>query len=174
MLKKTSVLLFIIGFLVHTHSVAQVKIGYTNPARILTEIPEVASIDTTIAELVQRRDAELALKADSLQQELLAYEQVASSMTEEARASREQELLAKNEAFTNERQGYLNEVNQRRNQLMLPIIEQMNAAIKVVADRLQLDLVLNEGTSYGDAIIFYSGNERLDITDQVIAELKKS
>ena len=55
---------------------------------------------------------------------------------------------------------------------MTPIIEKMDLAIKAIATEMGLDLVLNEMTSYGDAIIFYANEEKLNITQQVIAKLK--
>lgn len=48
----------------------------------------------------------------------------------------------------------------------------MDAAIQKIATQMDVDLVLNEGTSYGDAIVFYANEDRLNITGQVLAELK--
>ena len=48
----------------------------------------------------------------------------------------------------------------------------MNVAIDKIAKQMDIDIVLNEDTSYGDAIIFYSSEDRLNITKLVLAELK--
>ena len=80
--------------------------------------------------------------------------------------------MQQNQDLETERDSYLNEIRQRRAQMMQPIIERMDAAIQKIATSMNIDLVLNEGTSYGDAIIFYANAERLNITNQVLEELK--
>lgn len=153
-------------------SVAQVNIGYMNPAQVLSQLEEVSGIEQQIEQLIDQRDQELITKSTALQQEFAAYEQAANTMTPDQQVAKEQELLAKNQELEQERESYLNEIRQRRAQMMQPIIERMDIAIKAVATEMQLDLVLNEGTTYGDAIIFYAGEERLNISDRVLEKLK--
>ncbi|MEP1139858.1 MAG: hypothetical protein ABJH44_06465, partial [Balneola sp.] len=42
---------------------AQLKIGYTNPEVILSQLPEVQEIDAEITLLLERKDSLLAIKA---------------------------------------------------------------------------------------------------------------
>ncbi len=151
---------------------AQIQIGYMNPAEILAQLDEVVAVEEEIQSLIETRDADLIAKSTQLQQDLATYEEGMAVLSAEARATKEQELLDRNTALEEERENYLNEIRQKRLQMMSPILEEMDAAIKTVATQMGLDLVLNETTSYGDAIVFYSGEERLNITSQVLAILK--
>lgn len=169
MKKRLLLFLLFLGFGIPT--MAQVKVGYMNPNAVFASLPEVADIEKQIQELINTRDQELAAQQAQLQQELAAYEEVRATLSAEEQAAREQDLLDKNQELENSQQTYLNEIRQRRATLMQPIIERMDNAIKEVAQSLDLDLVLNEGTSYGDAIIFYAGTESLNITDRVLAKL---
>lgn len=155
-------------------SYAQVKIGFTNPARVLSQLPEVEEIDQQIQELIEERDEELAKKATDLQQIFSNYEASMANMSEEERGTQEQELIQLNQQFEEERENMMNEIREKRQELMSPIIERMNTAMAEVAEEQGLDLVLNEGTSYGDAIIFYANSERLNITEEIIEKLKQS
>ena len=150
---------------------AQVKVGYMNPNAVLAQLPQVAAIDAEIEQLVNQRDAELMQKSTQLQQDFTAYEEQRPQLTPDQQAAKEEELLQRNQELEQDRQGYLNEINQRRAALMQPVIEKMDVAIQEVAKSRNLDLVLNEGTSYGDAIIFYAAEDGFNITDEVLAKL---
>ncbi|MFV1883683.1 MAG: OmpH family outer membrane protein [Balneola sp.] len=162
----------LLAALVSISANAQVKIGYMNPAEVLSQLDQIATIDQEIEKLVETRDADLIAKSTQLQQDLAIYQEGMAVLSAEARAAKEQELLDRNTDLEQERETYLNEIRQKRLQMMAPILEEMDNAIKSVATEMGLDLVLNESTSYGDAIVFYSSEERLNITQQVIDLLK--
>jgi outer membrane protein len=151
---------------------AQVKIAYMNPNAVLAQLEEVAAIDQQIEALIDQRDQEIIVKAGALQQAFTDYEAIRLTLSPEEQQQREEVLLQQNEDLEQERDSYLNEIRQRRAQLLQPIIEQMDAIIQKIATEMGVDLVLNEGTSYGDAIVFYANEDRLNITDQVLTELK--
>ncbi|MEL0011715.1 MAG: OmpH family outer membrane protein, partial [Bacteroidota bacterium] len=88
-----------------------------------------------------------------------------------ARASREENLLARDQELQEERENYLNEITQKRAQLLQPIIEKMDRIMSEVAQERGIDLVLNEATSYGDAIIFFSA-DNLNITEDVLNRMQ--
>ncbi|MEQ9308359.1 MAG: OmpH family outer membrane protein [Balneolaceae bacterium] len=151
---------------------AQVNIGYMNPSQVLSELEEVATIEQQIETLIETRDQDLIAKSTQLQQDLATYEEGKAVLSAEARANKEQEFLNRNNELEQERETYLNEIRQKRSQMMTPVLQKMDEAIKSIALEMNLDLVLNEVTSYGDAIIFYSNEEKLNITSQVVAKLK--
>lgn len=170
--KKTIAIFLFVGLFGLQDAFAQVKIGYTNPARILSQLPEVEEVDQQIQVLIQERDEELSAKASSLQQVFTDYENTMGSLSQQERTTREQELMEMNQQFEQDRESMMNEIRQKRSEMMAPIIEDMNAAMEEVAQEMGLDLVLNEGTSYGDAIIFFANSEKLDITDKILEKLK--
>lgn len=170
--KKTIAIFLFVGLFGLQDAFAQVKIGYTNPARVLSQLPEVEEVDQQIQVLIQERDQELAEKATNLQQVFSDYENTMGSLSQQERSTREEELMELNQQFEQDRESMMNEIRQKRSEMMAPIIENMNAAMEEVAQEMGLDLVLNEGTSYGDAIIFFANSESLDITDKILEKLK--
>ena len=163
-------LLLVLTFL-YSEAQAQVKIGYMNPSIVLAQLEEVAFVDQMVEQLIQTRDQELIAKANKLQADFVAYEEARSMLTEEARVSREENLLARDQELQEERENYLNEITQKRAQLLQPIIEKMDRIMSEVAQERGLDLVLNEATSYGDAIIFFSA-DNLNITEDVLNRMQ--
>ena len=157
-------------FLCTTGVQAQVKIGYMNPSVILAQLDEVAVVDQLIEQLVQERDSELMSKANQLQQDFVAYEEARSMLNEDARIIREKNLLDRDQQLQEERENYLNEITQKRAQLLQPIIEKIDQIMAEVAQEKELDLILNEATSYGDAIVFFS-SEELNITQEVLTRM---
>lgn len=172
-IKKTTLMLFAFSMLFGMQELmAQVKIGYANPGRILSALPEVEQVDQQIQTMITESDQQLEQKANQLQQIFSDYEENMNSMSEQERADREDELVELNDQFTQERETMMNRVRQRRAELMQPIIEKMNVAMEEVAQEMDLDLILNEGTSTGDLIVFYANSEQLNITDRIIAKLQ--
>jgi outer membrane protein len=170
-MKRTYILsAFLWIFLFTIEAQAQVKIGYMNPSVVLGQLDEVAFVDQQIEQLVQERDTELMSKANQLQQDFVAYEEARSMLNEEARIIREEDLLARDQQLQEERENYLNEITQKRAQLLQPIIEKMDQVMAEVAQEKGLDLILNEATSYGDAIVFFSAQE-LNITQEVLSRM---
>ncbi|MDC0979678.1 OmpH family outer membrane protein [Balneolaceae bacterium] len=157
-------------FLLTIEAQAQIKIGYMNPSVVLSQLDEVAIVEQQIEQLVQQRDTELMSKANQLQQDFVAYEEARSMLNEEARIIREEDLLARDQQLQEERENYLNEITQKRALLLQPIIEKMDQVMAEVAQEKGLDLILNEATSFGDAIVFFSA-EQLNITQEVLSRM---
>lgn len=151
---------------------AQVKIGYANPQAILDSLPEVKVIENQIVALLEAKDSDLAIKADSLQQMIDTYEQIRGTLNDQARQSREAQILQKEQEFNTARESSLSEVQQRQNALLAPVRARIAEAIKTVADEMGLDMVLNEETSQRSIIIFYSSDSTLNITEKVLEKLK--
>lgn len=170
--KKITAIVFFVSVFAIQNAFAQVKIGYTNPARILSQLPEVEKVDKQIEALIDEKDEELALKATGLQQIFSEYENTMGNLSQQERSTREQELMQLNQEFEQEREAMMNEIRLRRDELMEPIIERVNVAMEEVAKEMGLDLILNEGTSYGDAIIFFANSEQLNVTDKILEKIK--
>lgn len=170
MRKITLAIVFLLSTFMLQNAYAQLKIGYTNPARILSELPEVEEVDEQINALIEEKDQELAQRATELQQMFTDYESGMGNLSQDERGAREEELMELNQQFETDREQMMREIQERRNELMTPIIEEMNLAMEEVAQEMNLDLILNEGTSYGDAIIFFAGEES-NVTDEILEKL---
>jgi outer membrane protein len=173
MTKKLIIAVILFGTLFTFQDViAQVKIGYANPAQILNQLPEVEEVDQQIEVLIQESDEELAQKATELQTIFTDYENSMNNLSEQERSTREEELMEMNQQFEQDRETMMNRIRQRRSELMTPIIEKMNIAMEEVAEEMGLDLILNEATSTGDAIVFFANSEQLNITNRIVDKIQ--
>lgn len=169
---KKHILTLLLTVFISTATFAQVKVGYMNPLLVLDQLEEVKKVDEEINTLVDTRDQALIAKATQLQSDFATFEQGKGVLSPEARSTKEQEFIDRNDELEAERTSYLSEIQQKRSQLMAPLIERMNSAIAEVATEMGLELILNETTGYGEAIIFFAGEEGINITAKVLDKLK--
>jgi len=150
---------------------AQLKVGYMNPQKALSSLPEYEAALNQVNNLLTQRDAELTSDANSLQTQVTEYQEIAASLNDQQRLATETQLDSLNQAYLAKRQSFQDEIQTRRAQLLQPIIAKVNSALEAVAEELKLDIVLNQQTSVGDSIIYYTSDDQLDITDQVVAKV---
>ena len=87
---------------------------------------------------------------------------------EEARLGKLQQELLQTQEIAEQ------ELAQRRDELIGPLLEQIGSAIETVAQKQGLSYVLNTTTSSGDMIILYASEDfraKFDITQSVMEEL---
>lgn len=177
-MKKLSLLFiaFVIAFLTVDVAKAQeeIKIGYVNPQAVLAKMPEMAAIQRRLQNFAEQKQEELLQQEQDFQAAVTEYEQKAGVRTEEAN-QREQERLSQmqQELMTAQEEAEA-ALQQRRQELLSPMFNQIGTAIDSVADEMGLSYVLNTTTSSGDQIILYASEEyqeKYDITDDVMVEL---
>jgi len=149
----------------------QLKVGYMNPQEVISQIPERADIEKKLNSFVEQKRSELQQESTDFQEAVADYQQNSSSMSEEQRAQREEELAAMEEELMASQQQIRQQIQQRQSELMAPIYSRMDKAIAAVAENMELDFVLNEATGVGETIIFYSADEQLNITQQVLDQM---
>ena len=147
-------IVMVLGFGVTNTTLAQgaedVKIGYVNPQQ----------------ELVQKEQA--------FQAEVTTYQQKIGVISAEAQAQEEERLGQLQAELVQAQQTAETELEQKRQELVGPLLEQIGNAINVVADRMELTYVLNTTTSTGDLVILYASEEysaKYNITEAVMEEL---
>lgn len=177
-LAKLLPLLFLIAlFSIVNTSDAQaqdMKIGFVEPQAVLDRMPEVRAVQQRLQNFIERKQTELSTKERELQSELEMYQQRAGVISESARETQEQRLGQMQSELQQLQRTAQQEVEQRQNELMSPILNQLRNAIDAVATRRGLDYVLNRTTSTGDVIILYVSEEmerENDITEAVLEEL---
>lgn len=150
------------------------KIGFVEPQIILERMPEVRAVQQRIQNFVGRKQEELSQKEANLQRQLREYQQRAGVMSETARAAEEERLGNLDLELRQAQQQAQMEIEQRRVELLSPILEQIQTSINTVAQREGFDYILNRRTSTGDMIVLYV-SERVrttnNITDAVMRHL---
>ena len=172
------VFLFVIGIgepqEINAQTTEEVKIGYVNPQAILQNMPEMKAVQQRIQNFALRKQQDLLAKEEAFQAEVTTYQQKIGVISAEAQAAEEERLGRLQNEFLQAQQSAETELEQKRQELVGPLLEQIGNAISVVAKRMELTYVLNTTTSTGDLVILYVSEEYAaenNITESVMEEL---
>jgi len=149
----------------------QPKIGYVDVVRLKQEYKEFRDAEAQFEKYMAVQQA----KADSMQQEMQQMvdrlEKQDMMLTEQAKNELRERLVVKQneyQMFANQVMGADGEAAQREFELSKPIIEKINTVIKLIALKGDYAFILD---STAGTVLY--GNEKYDITQQVLAELNK-
>jgi outer membrane protein len=148
---------------------AQMKIGYIDTPKIMaTWEPAVAAqkkleneANAAYMEL-QKMEADIRDNQDKLEQQGLMY-------TEQKKKEKQKEIQDMYIRYQQVQQEKQIEINKRREELLKPVTDTINEAIKKVGDSEGYDYILD--TAQGVLLYVKDG---LELTDKIMAELKKT
>ena len=171
--KQITVFILLFSFTVTAH--AQLKIGFMNPQEALLSLPERDRIEQELNAYVQQKRTELQEKTADFQQQASEFQQNAESMSEEKRRQEEQRLTQLQNELQQYQNNMRNQIQRKRAEMMEPLLQRVDNAIASVSSEMGLDFVLNEKTSSGSNVLFYSsGSKANDITQKVIDKLNSN
>lgn len=150
------------------------KIGFVDPRAILERMPEMRAVQQRLQNFAERKQSELSQKERELQSEIELYQQKVGVISEQARQTEEERLTQLDQEFRELQSEAQQELQQQRQTLMAPLLQQIQESINNVAAQRGLDYVLNTTTSSGDVIILYVSPEvqsEYDVTDAVMEDL---
>ena len=159
------------------YAMAQLKIGYMNPQKVMNALPERAMIQKELKDFLTQKQQDYQKKASDFQNEVAAYQKKSASMSSEESNKEKQRLSTLSQNLNKYRSTLQQDLSNKRSQLMAPLLDKINKAIKSVADSMNLDFVLNETTGQGESILMYvsnNGKQKYDITKKVIDKLTKN
>ena len=171
MFKKLGSVLLLLLFVASSTALGQLKVGYMNSQEVLSQMPERSSVQQQLNSFIKQKRSELQQRTAAFQDSVAAYQQNQSSMSQSQIKQREQELTEMENSMRQFQQSIQQQIQRRRSSLLQPLYDRMNQAISTVAEEQGLDFVLNEATSRGEQVIYYSESERLDITDEVLEQI---
>ena len=153
-------------------AMAQMKIGYIDSNKILsTYAPAVDAQKKLEAEAAQWGQ-ELQKMQDDFRSQQEALEQqslLLSDAKKREKAEELQVLYTRIQQYQNEKWGDQGEFFKRRNQLMQPVIETIDTAIKALGDREGYDFIFD--AVQGNLL---HAKAEYDLTDKVLKELESS
>ncbi|MEL7832488.1 OmpH family outer membrane protein [Fodinibius sp. Rm-B-1B1-1] len=174
MVKKLASSFFLFLFVLSASAFGQLNIGYLNAQEVLSEMPERPQVEQQLNDFVQQKRQELQERTVAFQDSVAQFQQNKESMSD-AEIRQTEERLAQIEAeMTQFQQGLQQQIQQRRASLLEPLYEKMDQAINAVAERNDLDFVINKATGNGDNVIYYAASENLDITEQVLQHINET
>jgi len=153
---------------------SELKIGYVNPQSILANMPEMRAVQQRLQNFTARKQQELLTLEQDFQTQVAQYQQKVGVISAEAQQQEEVRLGQLQQELLQAQEVAEQELAQRRDELVGPLLEQIGSAIEAVAQEQGLSYVLNTTTSSGDMIILYASEDfraKFDITQSVMEEL---
>ena len=162
-MKKISVL-FVAILLTLGMGVAKAqKIASMDYESVLSSMPEAKKLTTDLETFSKAKGDELNKQAVAFEAEVIAYQQTGATLTEAQRKAKEEELGKKQQNLQQLQATAQNDLAQRRETALKPIIDKINAAVEKVSKANSFDFVLD-----ASALIYKGG---ADATPLVKKEL---
>lgn len=154
---------------------AQLRVGYMDPQKVLDALPDKAKIQQELQDYVNQKKSEYNAKYQNYQTRMLSYRNRMTNLSGAENQAAQDSLQNLEQELGALQQGLSNDLQQKRNTLLAPVLDSMRTAIGQVAKQMHLDFVLNENTAEGKVISFVSdkGKQDYDITQKVIDKLTK-
>jgi outer membrane protein len=144
---KTSIFSFLsailLAGLLSTSAQAQtIQIGYADPEIIITYLPEYQQVQQQMA--IEYRTSQEALQAlaEDFQERVDRYQRQQPLLSEERRAEREAELATLQQEIQNSAAAKDEELAVRQDELMAPLLQQVQDAIDAISQEKGLDIVV--------------------------------
>ena len=163
-MKKLSVL-FAAVMMFPTVGVAKAqKVAMMDYEAVLAAMPETKKMTTELEAFSKTKGDELGKQGEAFQKEVQQYQQVdGPKMTEAQRTAKEAELQKKQQSLQQIQQTAQNDLAQKRDAAVKPIVEKLNKAVEKVAKASGYDFIIDAG-----ALIYKGGP---DATPAVKKEL---
>lgn len=167
------ILLLAVVFMAYGSASAQnpVKIGVVDLQQIITSLPEAQEAQKMLRDLGQKYQDSLMMMQKTLEEKFAGYQKQKGMMAADAQQKAEQEIQAMNQEvlmYREEKFGTNGELQKRNLDIIQPLREKILKAIKEVAAKEKLTLVLDKS---GETVLF--ADEKYDITFTVIDKLKR-
>ncbi len=162
-MKKLIVLLFMI--LPLGAFAQEVKIAFVNTQEVFMAMPEVSSMEKQMADLNEKYKLELKQMQDEYQKKYSDFIAQQDSLTENIKLRRMQEIQDIQGRMDNFMQVAQQDVQKKQQELIQPIQEKLQKAIKQVGDEKGYTYIIDP------AALLYTGSNAIDATSFVRTKL---
>lgn len=152
---------------------AQVRVGVMNPQEVLAAMPEVRSIEENLQQYVTEKETEFQTRYTEWLERVTRYQEnlEGNLLTQEAQAREETELTEIQAELEAMNQRFQIDLQNRRSQLLEPLLARMDQAMAEVAEENGIGIVINKATAAGDPIVYFASARATDLTPLVIQRL---
>lgn len=158
-------ILFVAIILAGTLSLQAQKFGHTNIQELLMVLPERATAETTIQNLAKTLESRLSTMTAEYQTKVQQYQTDQATMSNTIRESEARSIMELEQRITEFQQNAQNEIQQKENDLLNPMVEKLTTAIEAVGKANGFTYIFD--TSAGG--VLYKGGE--DVTPLVKTQL---
>ncbi len=143
---------------------AQSKLGHVNSQKLLDTLPSRKVAINLLREFEANGIKELQEMEADFNKALQIYEQKRGDMSPVIQKIEEEKLMRKNQALQEREQALTQEMQYYSQELNKPILDRVQKAVDIVADRKKLNYVIDESVT-----LYFKGGT--DITQEVLVEL---
>ena len=148
------------------------KVGYTDHEVLILNMPEYRTVQQQLQQEYQGSQSELQTAYADYQAQVERYQKQQALLSEEKRQEREQELMAAQQTLQQRAAEKDEALSNREVELMSPLFEKVDAAIRAIAEEKGLDIVLRSQAGPSQPIILYVNESKItDITPDVARRL---
>jgi outer membrane protein len=158
-----AILLFSAGFV----GAQTPKFGHIDMSALIQVMPERATAEKQFNDFQKELEDALGTMQNEFQKKYMEYVQKRDSMTATVRQMKEDDLNATNERIQTYQQSASQQVQAKQTELLKPVFDKAETAIKEVAKEKGLIYVFDMSTR----VILYNSNESLDLLPLVKAKL---
>jgi len=145
------------------------KIAFIRSQDIFAQTPGRAEAEAQFNKEVETARAQEKVMGDSINALLGDYARTESTLSADAKTSRQAAIREKQASFQQRQQQLEQKVQQRQTELVQPILQHINGIIEEVRAQNGYAIVLDAQATGGGVV---AADKSLDVTDQVIARLK--
>lgn len=144
---------------------AELKIGYVQVDKILKEAPQTAVSGKKLEKEFSPKTTELDQLRDKIQAKENNLSKNALTLKESDRREQERDIEAMKIEFQRKQRALREDINSRKNEELSKLQDEINTAVKKVAEAENYDLIVYSGVAYAKA--------EIDLTDKVLKSLGK-
>jgi outer membrane protein len=143
-------------FSINQHVSAQEKTGYLNLNELIYSMPEIKTIGTEVDAYQKQFVDQLASMNNEFQTKAQIYETQKAKLTDAIRTAKEAELADLQKRMTDYENNARQQVAQKSNELMKPVVDKVMAAIAAVAKEKGYHMILDSasGNIAGKSILY--------------------
>lgn len=145
------------------------KLAYVNSRQILESAPGRTEAEAQFEKEMTGFRTTIQRMSDSLQTMVAAYEKAAPTLQPAQRQTRENAIRQVQGEFQQRSQAMEQQAAQRQQELMAPIMEQINKVIQELRTEGSYSFIFDSGSQ---APVIVSADKALDLTETVLARLK--
>ncbi|MBP6378655.1 MAG: OmpH family outer membrane protein [Kaistella sp.] len=142
-MRKLSVLFAAVMMLVTAGAVNAQKVASMDYEAVLAAMPETKKMTTDLDTFSKTKGDELQKQAEAFQKEVQQYQADGAKLTEAQRSAKEGELQKKQQNLQQLQQTAQNDLAQRRDAAVKPIIDKLNNAVAKVAKANGFDFIID-------------------------------
>ena len=144
---------------------AGLKVGFVNAAKVLEQAPQADAARTSLEKEFSPRDKSLLKSQQDIRKLEDKLSRDGAIMSESERHKLERDIVSRKRDVKRGQEEFREDLNIRRNESLDKLRRRVYEVIVDIAKKEKYDLVVSDGVVYAD--------DRIDITDKVVARLKQ-